>query len=375
MTTTSFSDRVLAWYDRHGRKDLPWQRMPTPYRVWVSEVMLQQTRVATVIPYFERFMARFPDVSALADAALDEVLHLWSGLGYYARARNLHRAAGQVRDAHGGVFPTDLEAVQALPGIGRSTAGAILALACGQRHAILDGNVKRVLTRVHAVPGWPGEAAVLARLWAYAEAATPHERLAAYTQAMMDLGATVCTRTQPDCARCPLTADCAARRAGNQAAYPAPRPRRVLPVRTAQMLLVRDATGAVLLQQRPPAGIWGGLWSFPEVEAPDQIGGEIGGEIEIEDEIARWCHRALGRRIDRPQPWPTLRHTFSHFHLDITPWLVDLRDHHAATVLEGPPTVWYNTRTAASGESIGGLAAPITRLLEALQRLGVRREA
>lgn len=350
MTADSFSDRILRWYDRHGRKDLPWQRERTPYRVWVSEVMLQQTQVATVIPYFERFMARFPDVVALADAAPDEVLHLWSGLGYYARARNLHKAARQVRDLHGGAFPVDFEAVRALPGIGRSTAGAILALACGQRHAILDGNVKRVLARFHALPGWPGEAAVLARLWDCAEAATPEARVADYTQAMMDLGATVCTRTRPACDRCPLGADCAAHRAGSQTAYPAPRPRRALPVRTTQMLLVREPGGAVLLQQRPPSGIWGGLWSFPEVASPDEIG--------------PWCRHALGRDAGPPQAWPALRHTFSHFHLEITPWLVELADNRADAVLEGPPTVWYNTRTADPR----GLAAPVIRLLEALQQ-------
>ena len=215
MISDCFSDRILAWYDRHGRKDLPWQRERSPYRVWVSEIMLQQTQVATVIPYFERFMARFPDCGALADADLDAVLHLWSGLGYYARARNLHRAARVVRDEHAGTFPTDFDTVVALPGIGRSTAGAILAQACGQRHAILDGNVKRVLARHHAVAGWPGETAVANRLWDYAEGHTPLKRVADYTQAMMDLGATVCTRARPRCGECPLADSCAAHSAGN----------------------------------------------------------------------------------------------------------------------------------------------------------------
>ncbi|MBI5461659.1 MAG: A/G-specific adenine glycosylase [Gammaproteobacteria bacterium] len=354
MTPDTFAATVLDWYDRHGRKDLPWQRDRTPYRVWVSEVMLQQTQVATVIPYFERFMARFPTVIALADAELDAVLHLWSGLGYYARARNLHKAARVVRDVYAGTFPSDFEAVQALPGIGRSTAGAILALACAQRQPILDGNVKRVLARFHAVDGWPGEAAVLARLWDCAERYTPQRRVADYTQAMMDLGATVCTRARPGCAQCPLRVACQAYRADAVARYPAPRPRRDLPVRATHMLLLRNARGDVLLQQRPPQGIWGGLWSFPEVAASAEGPAEVG----------MWCVQTLGLTATRLEAWPALRHTFSHFHLDITPWLVELGENRAQAVLEGQPTVWYNTRT----ENVRGLAAPVQRLLERLQQ-------
>jgi len=222
-----FARRVLAWFDQHGRKDLPWQRDPSPYRVWVSETMLQQTQVATVIPYFERFMARFPRLTDLALAEADEVLLHWSGLGYYARARNLHRAARLILDRHGGDFPPTLDEVQALPGIGRSTAGAILSLARGQRHPILDGNVRRVLTRYRAIPGWPGQAAVLARLWGLAEALTPVERPGDYNQAMMDLGATRCTRANPRCEACPLMADCLAHGEGKAAAYPHPQPRRL----------------------------------------------------------------------------------------------------------------------------------------------------
>lgn len=351
MNSNDFSERVLRWYDRHGRKDLPWQRERTPYRVWISEVMLQQTQVATVIPYFERFMARFPTVLALAEAELDAVLYLWSGLGYYARARNLHTAARVVRDAYAGVFPTDFETVQSLPGIGRSTAGAILALACEQRQPILDGNVKRVLARLHAVDGWPGEASVLARLWDFAERYTPQRRVADYTQAMMDLGATLCTRARPRCTQCPLRAACQAHAADAVARYPTPRPRRDLPVRTTQMLLLRNAEGDVLLQQRPPQGIWGGLWSFPEVE--------------VAAEVSAWCEQTLGLTAARLEAWPTLRHTFSHFHLDITPWLVQLGGNQAQAVLEGQPTVWYNTRT----ENVRGLAAPVQRLLERLRRV------
>lgn len=349
MNSKNFSDRVLQWYVQHGRKDLPWQMDRTPYRVWVSEVMLQQTQVATVIPYFERFMARFPDVISLANADIDEVLHLWSGLGYYARGRNLHKAAGKVRDEHAGVFPKNIDAVQDLPGVGRSTAGAILALASDQRHAILDGNVKRVLARFHAVAGWPGESSVLEQLWTCAERYTPTKRVADYTQAMMDLGATLCTRTRPRCGDCPLAADCQAHAAGRERDFPGSKPRRVLPVRATHMLLVRNARGEVLLQQRPPSGIWGGLWSLPEIDSA----------TVAED----WCRQHLGMAVRRLESWPALRHTFSHFHLDITPLLIELGKNRAQSVLEGQATVWYNTRS----EDPRGLAAPVKRLLERLQ--------
>lgn len=349
MNSKNFSDRVLQWYAQHGRKDLPWQMDRTPYRVWVSEVMLQQTQVATVIPYFERFMARFPDVISLANADIDKVLHLWSGLGYYARGRNLHKAACKVRDVHAGVFPKNFDVVQDLPGVGRSTAGAILALASDQRHAILDGNVKRVLARFHAVAGWPGESSVLEQLWTCAERYTPTKCVADYTQAMMDLGATLCTRTRPRCGDCPLAADCQAHAAGRERDFPGSKPRRALPVRATHMLLVRNAQGEVLLQQRPPSGIWGGLWSLPEIDSA----------TVAED----WCRQHLGMTIRRLESWPALRHTFSHFHLDITPLLIELGKNRAQSVLEGQATVWYNTRS----EDPRGLAAPVKRLLERLQ--------
>ena len=265
--TDPFARALLAWFDQHGRHDLPWQTDPTPYRVWVSEVMLQQTRVPTVLRYFPGFMERFPDVAVLAEAPLDDVLHLWSGLGYYARARNLHRAASVVRDAHDGRMPDQREALEALPGIGRSTAGAILALAHGQRHAILDGNVKRVLARYHLVEGWPGRSAVLDRLWGLAESHTPRRRVAAYTQAIMDLGATVCTRSRPLCRACPLAESCGALSHGRTAELPSPRPKPTLPERTTAFLILRDSHGRVLLERRPPSGVWGGLWSFPECAA------------------------------------------------------------------------------------------------------------
>lgn len=349
MPIAQFSGSVLEWFDGHGRTALPWQCNPTAYRVWVSEVMLQQTQVATVIPYFKRFMECFPTVSMLAGAPLDEVLHLWTGLGYYARARNLHRAAGVIMAQHGGEFPQHIEAVQALPGIGRSTAAAILALAGQQRHAILDGNVKRVLARFHAVDGWPGQAAVEQTLWGWAEghtATVPAQRVAHYTQAMMDLGATLCTRANPACGRCPLHADCAAHQQGRVGDFPTPKPRKTLPVRAATLLMLHDANHHVLLVQRPPTGIWGGLWSFPE--------------CPVDHNIQDWCEQKMRCRIDSMEAWPVLRHTFSHFHLDITP--LHARVRRIPAVMDAGNSVWYNP----SSPPALGLAAPVQRLLRQL---------
>jgi A/G-specific adenine glycosylase len=343
----SFSELVLGWFDRHGRKDLPWQRDPSPYRVWVSEVMLQQTQVAVVIPYFERFMVRLPTVDALAAVPPDVVMHLWSGLGYYARARNLHRAAGLIVADHGGDLPSDLPTLRALPGIGRSTAGAILSLALGQRQVILDGNVKRVLARCFAVPGWPGRAEVLGTLWELAERCTPAEQVGAYNQAMMDLGATLCTRSAPTCDRCPLARRCAALAAGDATAFPAPKPRRILPVRQVLMLVLRNAAGEVLLERRPPVGIWGGLWSFPECRP--------------ETDPADWCRVNLGAHLLGVEKLPPRRHSFSHFHLDITPLALDCGGS-ATWVADGEQHRWCDP----DGARTLGLAAPVARLLAEL---------
>jgi len=349
-----FSARVLAWFDRHGRTDLPWQQTPTPYRVWVSEIMLQQTQVSTVIGYFDRFMQRFPDVQSLASAPVDDVLHLWTGLGYYARARNLHRAAQRIVSESGGEFPAQAEALAALPGIGRSTAGAIVALASGVRAPILDGNVKRVLARFHAVAGDKNSAAVLDTLWAHAEAHTPAARVAAYTQAMMDLGATVCTRSKPRCEACPLAADCRARAQGNPLDYPGRKTAaKATPVRAATLLLLRDAQGRVLLEQRPPSGLWGGLWCFPQC---DTAAGDALPEAALQNALA-----IRGLREHARAPLPAFRHTFSHFHLDIAPLLVDVvADAHA--VSEQRRQAWI---TPAQPGTLG-LAAPVVRLLAAL---------
>ncbi len=344
----SFSSHLLAWFARHGRHDLPWQQDRSLYRVWVSEIMLQQTQVSTVIPYFDRFMARFPHSRALADASQDEVLHLWTGLGYYARARNLHRAAQIIRDEHDDRFPEDFEAVLALPGIGRSTAGAILAQARGQRHVILDGNVKRVLTRLYAIEGWPGKKEIENRLWALAEALTPAEQVVDYTQAIMDLGATICSR-KPNCAACPVQAQCLAFAQGNTSAYPTAKKRSKLPVKTAQLLVLQNAAGEVLLQQRPPSGIWGGLWSLPEYADPT---------VTLTD----WCEQQLGLVVELDEEQPVFRHTFSHFHLDITPRLGRVKGP-ANHVMEATPGVWYNTREP---EKLG-LPAPVLKILQNLQ--------
>lgn len=343
---TDFAGRVLAWFDVHGRKNLPWQQQPTPYRVWVSEIMLQQTQVTTVIPFYQAFVARFPDVGTLASAAIDDVLHHWSGLGYYARARHLHHAAQIIARDHGGDLPDSLDALMALPGIGRSTAGAVLALAHGKPHPILDGNVKRVLARFFAVEGYPGEPRVQARLWQIAEACTPRERVAEYTQAMMDLGATVCVRRRPVCAACPLSERCAARLTGRQAELPTSRPHRTRRARATCMLLaVRDGR-SVLLERRPPHGIWGGLWGLPEFSSAD---------------VARdWCIRELRAPVSTVERLARLHHAFTHFDLDIEPVRIDCTGSDA--VMESDRFVWYDP---AAPRSLG-LAAPVRALIESI---------
>jgi len=340
---TDFAARVLRWYDDHGRKDLPWQNTGDAYRIWVSEIMLQQTQVQTVIPYFERFMHRFPDVVSLADAGLDEVLQHWSGLGYYARARNLHHAAEIIRDDHGGQFPATVEAVSGLPGIGRSTAGAILALAFGQRHAILDGNVKRVLSRHAAVEGWPGKMAVANQLWALAEAQTPADRAGDYAQAMMDLGATLCTRSRPACSACPVQRDCAALARGEVERFPGRKPKKEKPLRETTMVLA-VADGAVYLERRPASGIWGGLWSFPEVS-----------------DVGDWCARRLQADAVVTESWDTLRHSFSHYDLDISPVVVRIGAV-SSKVADYDDSTWYRPGDTPPG----GIAAPVMRLIETL---------
>jgi A/G-specific adenine glycosylase len=342
--TATFAPALLAWHAREGRHDLPWQLDRTPYRVWVSEIMLQQTQVSTVIPYYERFLERFPDVGALAAAPLDEVLHLWSGLGYYARARNMHRAAMRVVDEHGGEFPADFAGIAALPGIGRSTAGAILALAHDERLPILDGNARRVLARYFGVAGTGADRSGVKRLWELAERCTPHERVAEYTQAIMDLGATVCVRRRPLCARCPLATGCIARRTGRQHELPAPRHAPARGRRHAFMVVALGASGNVLLERRPESGVWGGLWCLPEFSTAT---------------AAASFANSLGA-TEVPRPLAALEHAFTHFDLTITPLLVRCAAKDA--VMEEGTSLWYNVREPAAV----GVPAPITALFSQL---------
>lgn len=345
MTPEVFQRAVFDWFDQHGRTSLPWQQDKTPYRVWVSEIMLQQTQVATVIPYYQRFMERFPALQDLAEAEQDEVLHFWTGLGYYSRARNLHKAAQILWQQHHGEFPATVDAVQELPGIGRSTAGAILSISRGVRAPILDGNVKRVLTRLHGVEGWPGSKPVEDLLWRLADYYTPDRRLPDYTQVMMDLGATLCTRSKPACLLCPLKDHCKAYGMGTPTAFPHAKPRKTIPEKHTYMLLVHDRQQhKVLLEKRPASGVWGGLWSLPEMVSTEQA----------EQFCASWQAEL------HQQSLPAVKHTFSHFHLHITPLLA--QGGSDSKLMEPERWLWYNLDAP---ESVG-LAAPVKRLLAQL---------
>lgn len=342
----AFAPRLLEWFDVHGRHDLPWQHPRTPYRVWLSEIMLQQTRVSVVVPFFERFVAALPDVAALAAAPLDDVLGLWSGLGYYARARNLHAAARACVERHGGDLPRDFDALLSLPGIGRSTAGAILAQAWGERFPILDGNVRRVLARYHGVEGWPGRTAVERELWRLAASHLPAKRLADYTQAQMDLGATICSRHAPACGACPLADDCSALRHGRTAELPTPRPGRPLPSRRALLLVLRDADGRVLLQRRPPTGVWAQLWSLPQAED--------------DDEARRWFARHVQGEFARGERLDAIAHAFSHYRLDMHP--LRWRKVAAAPAVGDNGDLRWASRDALAAL---GIPAPVRTLLQA----------
>lgn len=341
MEPSQFQDKLLSWFDRHGRKDLPWQMQKTPYRIWVSEIMLQQTQVATVIPYYNKFIGHFPKIEALAAAPIENVLLHWSGLGYYARARNLHKSARLIVEQ--GTFPESLDELIKLPGIGRSTAGAILSIALNKPHPILDGNVKRVLSRFKGVTGWPGDHKVANTLWALSAHYTPERRVADYTQAIMDLGATLCTRTKPTCTECPLQSGCFAHIEHKATQLPTPKPSRKQPVKVVYFLCLTDRENRILLEQRPASGIWGGLWSLPEFES-------------IETAKA-WC---LSRNLAvlSQSSLPAQRHAFSHYHLEYTPLFIRT-DNPNNFVMEANPTVWYKPEQIRSLP----LAAPIKRLL------------
>jgi len=350
-----FADKLLHWYRLHGRHDLPWHRNRNAYRVWVSEIMLQQTQVTTVIPYFQAFMARFPDVHSLASAPADDVLGHWSGLGYYARARNLHRAAKQVVNEFGGEFPEDQQKLESLAGIGRSTAAAIVTQAFGKRATILDGNVKRVLARYHAVPGWPGHTAVLNRLWEHAESHTPEAKVKDYTQAIMDLGALVCTRSKPRCETCPVNDGCLAYARDEIRLYPGSKPKKEKPEKTTWILILEDAEGRILLERRPPSGIWGGLWSLPELDPAYGA-----------DELQDACASELGLSCHSPELIRGFRHTFSHYHLHIQP--VHLPVASSTHAADSDRHRWLHRHEALSL----GLPAPIRSLLTAPEQSTLR---
>jgi A/G-specific adenine glycosylase len=345
----SFANRLLDWYEQHGRHNLPWQVDGDPYSVWISEIMLQQTQVVTVIPYYERFINQFPRLQDLAEANTDMVLHLWSGLGYYARARDLHKTAKIIADKYNGIFPDDIDELVKLPGIGRSTAGAILAQSHGQRHPILDGNVKRVLTRYYCIAGWPGHRETEKRLWQLSEKNTPSKNTAKYTQAIMDLGATVCKRSSPHCTVCPLQNDCKASVLNVVDIYPHKRKTKKLPVKKAIFLLLRNEHGEIYLIQRPPVGIWGGLWCLPE--------------LVTNDANRPWHIQQLPADICAGKAMPSVRHTFSHYHLDFTVIPAKLKGDHNSVIMESKSTLWYNP----ADPSQLGLAAPIKKIIHSTE--------
>jgi len=340
-----FAARVVAWQRTHGRHDLPWQNTRDPYRIWLSEIMLQQTQVTAVIPYYARFLAAFPDVRALARAPIEAVLAQWSGLGYYRRAHHLHAAARAVETRHGGAFPRDAATLATLPGIGRSTAAAIATFAFGAHAPILDGNVKRVLARHAGIDGWPGSPKVEALLWQCAEARMPARDGEAYTQGLMDLGATVCTRTATRCGACPVAADCVARAAGRTGELPAPRPRKALPQRALRVLLI-ERGGEILLERRPAQGIWGGLWSLPE--------------CALEDDALAVVQSRFGAVVQLRDALPPIAHGFTHFALTLHPQRMAAAAWPPRT--EAPGTLWLAPGDAARA----ALPAPIKKLLRSL---------
>ena len=346
---SDFAAQVTRWQKKSGRHDLPWQNTRSAYRIWLAEVMLQQTQVVTVIPYYRRFLRRFPSLKSLAAAPLDDVLVVWSGLGYYSRARNLHRAAQAVVSPYKGRFPRDYETVVGLPGIGRSTAAAICVFAFGARHAILDGNVKRLFARRFGIAGFPGDAKVAAELWRQAERELPRDDIESYTQGLMDLGATVCTRGKPRCEACPVTDKCVARRRGTIARLPAPRPRKRVPHRRVRMLVLLHA-GQVLLEKRVASGIWGGLWSLPEAASGD--------------DIAALCVQRYAAEVSAHEALPAVAHGFTHFTLNIEPHCVRIAS--VAPRAAAPGAMWLPLEEAVGA----ALPAPVRRILERLAAAG-----
>ena len=348
---SKFASRLIAWQATDGRHDLPWQRTRDPYRIWLAEVMLQQTQVATVLPYFTRFVERFPDIESLAAASLDAVMRVWAGLGYYSRARNLHRCAQVIVTQHGGRFPDSPETLAQLPGIGRSTAAAIAAFAYGAHAPILDGNVKRVMARHFGVEGYPGASAIERQLWQLAESQLPDADIGAYTQGLMDLGATLCTRRAPRCETCPVRASCVALREGRVAELPTPRPARARRVRETAVALIRDSAGALLLERRPPTGVWGSLLSAPEFDARARP--MPNWSVPLSSATA-WRSKSRGG-------WTAVRHDFTHFTLVIHPRLVRVA---GSAMVSETAAVWCAVAEFVSAP----LPAPMRRIVLALAR-------
>lgn len=343
-TLESVSDKLLNWYDEHGRSELPWRRSITPYRVWLSEIMLQQTQVTTVLPYFRRFIKHFPDVYTLAYADSDDVMYHWAGLGYYTRARNLHNAAQMIVDRYGGQFPDTLEALTTLPGVGRSTAGAVLAIAFKKRAPILDGNVKRILTRLYAIHGWPGQSSVEKRLWALSEAHTPEARVDDYTQAIMDLGATICLKRQPLCHCCPLQHECQAYHQELTSQIPTPQPAKQIPTKTAIFVILENEHREILFEKLPPAGVWGGMWCLPQFSS----------DTDLTDSIE--AHYPV--KVKDCQYMKTFKHAFSHFRLygDVYQVKSEL---FSEQVTDTKPYFWYNPEEMLQV----GLPKPISKVI------------
>jgi len=346
MHMSEFATRLIAWQKVHGRHDLPWQNTRDPYAIWVSEIMLQQTQVTAVIGYYAKFMQRFPDIATLANATQEEVLQYWSGLGYYSRARNLHKAAQTIVTEHGGQFPQDFEVIQQLSGIGRSTAAAIASFAFNQVQTILDGNVKRVLARHYLVEGWPGLPKVEKQLWLLAEGLLPEQGMVVYTQGLMDLGATLCTRSKPKCALCPLRETCGAYQQNRVKELPASKPRKVSPQKHTTMLLLLNGN-EVMLEKRPSSGIWGGLWSLPEI-----------GMHEIAVEVAA---SRFGLQTEAEEPLPIVNHAFTHFKLEITPQPLQLT--HKPLQANAPNVIWLPIADAIDA----ALPTPVRNILKGLK--------
>ncbi len=347
----SFSQAVVSWQKAHGRHALPWQNTTDAYRIWLSEIMLQQTQVAAVLGYYARFLERFPTLQDLAAAPSEDVMAQWSGLGYYTRARNLHACAKRVVDEYGGAFPSDPALLADLPGIGRSTAAAVSAFSSGTRAAILDGNVKRVFARVFGIEQFPGEKKVEEALWKRADALLPETGIEAYTQGLMDLGATLCTRSRPECGRCPLQARCVAYATGRTAELPVRKPKKTIPEKQAAMLVVVDG-GQVLLEQRAQTGIWGGLMSLPEVDGH-------GARREIDDAAVLSAAAAFGE-VEEMQALLPLVHVFTHYRLHIAPFKVALAARGAAPERH----LWW----ALADIERAPLPAPVKKLLLDLAR-------